>query len=275
MKKTAAIILNRNLPDVTDALYGHIRKNDGDAASIFVVESGSQEDKLSQYCTWWANWEESLAQGLRTPRGFNYALSRLWEEGKFKDFDYFFLLPNDTEFKNVPMISILTEEMKKHPRLGILAPCLSSWGEYQLIGPESTKYFWYISPGPWFLRREYIEDVMELENPDYMNFLYDGTNFRGYESDIELIVKGYANDWAAGITTKVMVEENEEHLKTKAALIKTDSYEENLKKYVEEGKRWMRRKYGFNHRWSIQMYAKFFYEKFFEYYPEFKKYNIS
>ena len=107
-----------------------------------------------------------------------------------------------------------------------------------------------------------------------MNFLYDGENFRGYESDIELIAKGYANEWATAITTKVYAEENEEHLKTKADLIKTDTYDENLQKWVVEGKKWMRRKYGFNSRWTMQMYAKFFYEKFFEYYPELLKYKI-
>lgn len=274
MKTVASIIINRNLPEVADKLYHHLKKYDGDVTDIFVIESGSDEDKLSRYCSWWANWDESVAQGLRTPRGFNFALSKLWEEGKFKNYDYFFLLPNDAEFKNEPIIKKLVDEMMHHPRLGIVAPCSPAWGEYKMLGVNATKYFWHISPGPWFLRRQYIEDIMEAENPNYMNFLYDGTNFRGYESDIELIVKGYANDWASAITTKVISEENQEHLKTKASLIKTDSYESNLMKYVEEGRKWMRRKYGFNNRWSMQMYSKFFYEKFFEFFPEYKSYQI-
>ena len=38
---------------------------------------------------------------------------------------------------------------------------------------------------------------MNLSNPTFMNFIFDGTNFRGYLSESELIAKGYANDWAA------------------------------------------------------------------------------
>jgi hypothetical protein len=274
MKKTATIILNRNLPKVTDKLYESLWQRNSGETDIFVVESGSQEDSLSQYYTYWANWKEALEDGLRINRGFNYGLLKLWEEGKFKNYDYFFFLVNDTEFEEKPIVSILRKEMEAHPRLGILSPCCHHWGEKQLIKPEETKYFWYVNFFAWYVRREYIEDIMELESPDYMNFLFDGTNFRGYESDTELIVKGYANDWATAITTKVWVEENEKHLKTKADLIRTETYEENLEKYPKEGKAWLRRKYGFNSRWTMQMYSKFYYEKFFEYYPQLTKYKI-
>ena len=274
MKRTATIILNRNLPTVTERLYELLEKNNAQDTDIYVVESGSLERNLSKYCTWWANWEESLAHGLRYPRGFNFALSQLWEEGKFGSYDFFFLVCNDTEFENKPIMEILAHEMDLHPRIGILSPCSENWGERKLLGYNDTKYFWFVHHISWFVRREYIESIMELEDPDYMNFLYDGNNFRGHEADIELIIKGYANDWATAITTKVALAENQEHLKTKADLMKTDSYDENLTKVLNEGKKWLRRKYGFNSRWTLQMYAKFFYEKFFEYYPELKEYEI-
>ena len=41
MARVATIILNRNLPEVTDRLYGHLNKFDGDAADIYIVEAGS------------------------------------------------------------------------------------------------------------------------------------------------------------------------------------------------------------------------------------------
>ncbi len=107
-----------------------------------------------------------------------------------------------------------------------------------------------------------------------MSFLYDGTNFRGYSFESELIAKAYANDWAAAITAEVWAEENESHLLNQADLIKTEGYEENLKLYVEEGRRRMRNKYGFNSRWSMQQYVKSFYDHFFEFHPEFKPYRI-
>ena len=48
----------------------------------------------------------------------------------------------------------------------------------------------------------------------------------------------------------------------------------NLKLYIDEGKVWLRRKYGFNSRWSMQQYVKFFYDKFFEFNPELQKFQI-
>ena len=89
-----------------------------------------------------------------------------------------------------------------------------------------------------------------------------------------MIAKAYANDWAAGITTEVLASENESHLLNKVDLIKTEGYEENLRLYVEEGRQWMRKKYGFNSRWSMQQYVKSFYDHFFDFHPEYQSYKI-
>ena len=68
-----------------------------------------------------------------------------------------------------------------------------------------------------------------------MNFLFDGSNFRGFLSESEIISKAYVNDWAAAITTKVFAEEDESYLLDRSKLIKTESYDENLQLYIEEG----------------------------------------
>jgi hypothetical protein len=101
-----------------------------------------------------------------------------------------------------------------------------------------------------------------------MDFVFDGDNFRGYLSESEIIAKAYINDWAAAITTRVIAEEDESYLLDKSQLIKTESYEENLNLYIEEGLKWAKKKYGFNNRWQMMQYSKLFYEKFFEYFPE-------
>ena len=80
MKKVASLILNRNLPKVTDRLYEHVKKYDGELTDIFVIESGSDENNLSKYMTWHANWEDAIFKGLRYARGMNYGLSQLWKE---------------------------------------------------------------------------------------------------------------------------------------------------------------------------------------------------
>ncbi len=271
--KIAAIVLNRNLPKVTDALCDKILKYNTDV-DLYVVEAGSQNNLLSKYCTWHVNTEEVIKNGLRTPRGFNYALMKLWETDKFYNYDSFFFTTNDAEYQNKPFIEKLSNELLKHKKVGIITPCSNSWGEKQLLEEIKTKYFWYYHNISCLMRRGFIEDIMKLENPNEYNFLFDGNNFRGYLSELELVVKGYANDWATAITTEVMVEENEEYLKKNASKIKTESFEDNMDKYIKEGQKWIRDKYGFNSPWVMQKYSKFFFDEFFTYYPHLKKYKI-
>ena len=93
---------------------------------------------------------------------------------------------------------------------------------------QKTKYFWFIHNNSYFLRREFIESIYNLDKPDYINFLFDGNNFRGYCSESELIAKAYANDWAAAITSEVWSSENESYLLQRAKKIKTESYQKEL-----------------------------------------------
>ena len=90
MKKIATIILNRNLPKVTDLLYEHILRYDGELADIYVIEAGSDVDKLSQYMSWHANSKEVVKNGLRYGRGMNFGLSALVKDNKFDKYDAFF-----------------------------------------------------------------------------------------------------------------------------------------------------------------------------------------
>lgn len=274
MKRVATIVLNRNLPEVTNQLCKHLMHHDGDATDVFVVEAGSDFDRQSQYTTWYADWPDALTHGLRYPRGMNYGLSQLWKEGKFDQYEAFFLLTNDTVLQESPTVMPLMTILDQHPRVGILSPCSERWGERLLLKDQPTKYFWFIHNNAYLLRRAFMEDILNEDQPDAMGFLLDGSNFRGYGCESELIAKAYANDWAAAITADVWAEENESYLLNQADLIKTEGYEENLKLYIEEGRRWMRNKYGFNSRWSMQQYVKSFYDKFFEFHPEFEHYRI-
>lgn len=274
MSRVATIILNRNLPKPTDRLYEHLVTYDGAHTDVYVLEAGSDIDKLSQYCTWHADKDEIIKDGLRYTRGMNYALLNLYKESKWSKYDAFFLLTNDTELSSCPTIFPLLEVLKQHTRVGILSPCSKRWGERLLLTKESTKYFWFIHNHALLLRRKFLESIMETVIPNFMNFVFDGTNFRGYLSESELIAKAYANDWAAAITTECYAEENESYLLEKADLIKTEIYEENIKLYLEEGQAWLKRKYGFNSRWSMQQYVKAFYDYFFENNPNLLEYKV-
>lgn len=274
MKKVATIILNRNLPEPTNALYSHIEQYDGEFTDIYVVEAGSDEDKLSKYCTWHVADDVVKKNGLRYGRGMNYGLLQLVKEKKYYDYDAFFLLTNDAELGKGPSIKPLMDLMDMYSHIGILSPCSKRWGERNLIDERGVTCFWFIHNNAYFVRRELIDLIADFDSKDYLSFLFDGTNFRGYLTEEELIAKTYANDYSAAITNKVWVEENESHLLNHAQLIKTESYDENLKLYIEEGLSWVKKKYGFNNRWTMQQYVRQFYESFFEYHPELKNFCV-
>tara|TARA_Y100001968_G_scaffold288772_1_gene291274 strand:+ start:3251 stop:4078 length:828 start_codon:yes stop_codon:yes gene_type:complete len=273
-KRVATLILNRNLPDLADKLFDHFVKYDSAFTDIYIIEAGSDDDKLSQNFTWHANWEDARLNGLRYARGMNFGLSQLWKEKKFSDYEAFFLVCNDIEFSQSSSIDRMLSIFEKHPRLGILSPCSSNWGELLLLNNQTTKYFWFIHNNAYFIRKEFIEDICNPNDANYMHFLFDGTNFRGYGLEHELITKGYINDWASAITRDVMANENESYLINKSDLIKTEPYSKNLELYIEEGKEWMKKKYGFKSHWSMQRYSKSFYDLFFESHPEYKNYQL-
>ena len=173
MKTIATIILNRNLPDPTDRLYEHLVKYDDKETDIYVLEAGSDKNNLSQYCTWHANSDEVIKEGLRYSRGMNYGLLQLWKEKKWKQYDSFFLLTNDTELSPKQTLAPMNKLLEEHQRVGILSPCSTRWGERLLLEKITTKYFWFIHNNAFLLRRNFIESIMEPEEPTYFNFIFD------------------------------------------------------------------------------------------------------
>ena len=273
-KPICTIILNRNLPKVTDDLFDNIKKFNDEYTDIYVVEAGSDKGRLSKNVSWYADWKEAKEHGLRYGRGMNFGLSNLYKENKLRNYEAFLLLTNDTEFKKEPFVKDLYDIFKLHKRLAIVSPCSQSWGEKHLLKKEKIKYFWYIQNSAYLLRRSFIEEILNTKTPGYLNFIFDGNNFRGYGIESELIAKAYANNWGAAITSTVWSEENESYLSEQHKLIKTESYEENIKLCIDEGMQWMKEKYGFKSKWSMQMYVKAFYDRFFEYYPELERYRL-
>ena len=147
MKEVATIILNRNLPYIVDKLVDKLKKYDNNISDFYVVEAGSDINKLSKYATWHLNTPEVIRLGLRFPRGMNYGLYKLWKEKIFFKYKAFLLLTNDTQVKNKPFIEPLFKELNKHSKLGILSPCGHDWAEKRFLGKLKTKYLitpWHV-----------------------------------------------------------------------------------------------------------------------------------
>jgi len=273
IKEVATIILNRNLPKVTDKLYNHIKKYDGKDTDIFILESGSENNNLSKNYTWHAKSKSIKKKGLRFFRGMNYALKKLYLEKRFYKYKYFFLISNDTELEKKRTIKTLKSIAKKYKKIGMVVPCSKKWGEKKLLKKNKEKFVWYVDGNAFFLKNELISKLCNYEE-NYKKFFFDGDNFRGYGLTSEIIAKSYANDFATMITSRVFIEENESYLINKSNLIQTDDYHENIKLYYQEGQKWMKKKYGFNNKWQMQNYVKLFYDQFFLFNPDLKNLKI-
>lgn len=272
--KVATIILNRNLKKVTDNLYKKISKYNSKNTDIFIVDSGSQKGNKSQYTTWTANWPSAKKKGLRFSRGMNFALLNLYKADAFKKYDYFLLLTNDSVVESNSFIKKLADIMNKNKKIAILSPCSKKWGEKFILKKNRLKFFWYIHNNAYFIRTKFIDLICNKKNSNLYNFFLDGNNFRGFGVESELILKAYKNNMAAAITSEVWIEENEGHLLKKSNLIKTEPYNENMRLYIEEGLRWMKKKYKFQSRWNMHLHIKKYYDIFFEKNKKLIKYKI-
>lgn len=271
-KSVCTVILNRNLPIITDKLFSNLKKKNK-ISDFFVLEAGSQKKLLSKNYTWHANTKTIKKNGLRFARGINYSICQLIKEGKFDHYDAYFFLTNDTTFSNYAIIKKLYQKLFSLKKLAILSPCSKDWGEYKILKKQKTKFFWHIVNNALMIKKDFIKEMMPT-NYNYLNALFDGSNFRGYGLETELISKAYSNNWSAGITSSVLAGENESYLINSAEKIKTETYDKNLELYIKEGKKWMKNKYGFSSKWAMQIYSKNFYDKFFENNPEYNKYKI-
>ena len=272
--RVGTIILNRNLPLVTDKLCETLLNDGIKQSDLFVIEAGSDEGNISTYCTWHVRDADTMRNGLRYNRGMNQALINLFQSPKWEDYDAYLLLTNDTVFQSEQPIQKLANILEKHPRVAILSPSSKYWGENNFISKNSEKYFWSIGTTATLVRRAFIDSISNRHSLSNRDFLFDGSNFRGYLSDTELIAKAYLNDWAAAITTGVMADENKKYLFEMSDIIKTDSYDENIRLYLEEGLVWAKNKYGFQSKWDFVRHSKIYYDIFFQMNPKLHHYKI-
>lgn len=271
-KPIATLILNRNLPAVTDKLVEHLQRWDGELTDVYVIESGSDEDKLSKYKSFWANWPEAMERGLHYCRGFNFGLMELDKLAKYK---YYFMVCGDSVFPEQPTLKMLLERMEKYSKFGIISPLSTDWGENSYFTDESdTKCFWLIPHVSWLFRRTFLDTIIEKKDPSYLNYFYDGTNFRGYDADTELIIKAYKNDFAMAVTSAATFYEELELTDRNADVMKTEAAKVHQQLMYEEGLAWMKRKYGFEGKWKMREWANQVYDEFFKRNPDYTQFKI-
>lgn len=269
-KPVATMILQRNLPEVTNALGDHILKWNGDLTDLYVIESGSDDDQLSKFTesTFHADWDEAKEKGMHFPRGYNYGLLELAKLGK--DYEHVMLVMGDTQLYDEPTLQILLEEMQRYPRIGILAPISPYHGDCSsVLGSGTTKAHWLLPHICWLFRKSYIDAIVaENDDPTYMGHFYDGTNLRGYDTDTELIVKAYRNDMCFCVTDKAKHHEISDLTAKNYKQMKTEQFDTHLDLMFNEGLSWLKSKYGFDSKHPMRDLVRSEYDSFFLRHPE-------
>src|SRR3990167_11113071 len=110
MEKVAAIILNRNLPELTDELGNWILQSSGELIDLYVVENGSDQDKYSKFAN--IIFKESWGPA----RGGNEVLKRLWDSS----YEYFWINYNDARYEAPGFARVAVAAMESDSRLGLM-----------------------------------------------------------------------------------------------------------------------------------------------------------
>jgi hypothetical protein len=257
--KYLAIILNRNLGKVCDALRSDLLSKG--IQDVVVIDSSTDQSLQSKFVTIGAVDQNAIEHGYRINRGFNLGLNYALEN---YEFDWIFCLPVDTkiidldldafdmESVNYPKIMAYTLPEKDNPYLPIIK------GSIGLV--------WNVLEGPILLKYELVSKF-KFENTVQ---LFDNDNFRAYMSFKELALRIYSSNFAFGIYGKFLVEEREELLLSFSELMKTESFSVNKQMLISEGEKWLFKKYGIFDRWSFETIVRLLFEEFLRVNPSYK-----
>ena len=102
MSKTAAFILNHNLPDYTDMLYESLKPYERTDYDLFVIDNGSSKEGKSKHTS--LELEENVYFG----GGFNAAMQYTLDN---KEYDSMMFLNNDLTVHPYNFVKALREEM--------------------------------------------------------------------------------------------------------------------------------------------------------------------
>jgi GT2 family glycosyltransferase len=161
MRDVAAIIVNRNRPDLTDALVNQINHMRGHLIDVYVVEMGSAKDKISRHCSTYYDDPNFRGKCYGHTIGLNLATSK-------HDYKYYWILMNDLVFDDKNAVSKLVQTMQRNPKIGILSPTELS-GSYLASKPVKNSTYRAISTCDYlalFIRASIIKEVGFL-NPAF------------------------------------------------------------------------------------------------------------
>ena len=187
----AVIIVSRNRPDLADSLARQaLDMGRGLTKDIYVIEMGSDEDKLSAYCS--LRYEDTDYRGKCY--GHNVGLRFARSKGNYR---YYWILMNDLVFEDgVDALSELVAIADANPRIAILSPTEPGGDAYPACKPQEGVDFHIVSTCDYLSLLTRAESVNEVGflNPDF-KYCWGAIH--------ELAYKLYLNKWRVAYCDKV------------------------------------------------------------------------
>ncbi|MBN2469573.1 MAG: hypothetical protein JXN59_02520 [Anaerolineae bacterium] len=195
--RTAVLVLDRNLPGVTDGLCNQLIERAVAGAQVtpfdlFVIESGSDRDRLSRYTTHHFVDDASVKVGLRIARGLNAGIRLL------PGYEFYGFFTNDVVLTHaLDTIATVQEYFDAYPRIGLIE-CLGTsagferWDARSRVGipVEVAAYPLFYTPYP-IIRALFLRgDLARKLSPQVLC----PENWRNWGNDEDL---GYRT-WKAG-----------------------------------------------------------------------------
>lgn len=157
MPRVATIVINRNQPEMTDAVVDQVRgMGQGIDNTLYVVEAGSSRKRRSNAMTHWF-WDPWY-------RGRYYAFNRGLDIAR-KDgaYDYFWFLVNDVEFpEGQDVLAELSAVLTQEPRMALIAPGEPDADDYEGCHPKPGRRWHKASTVhglAWLMRAAAIDEV--------------------------------------------------------------------------------------------------------------------
>lgn len=149
--KTAAYILNHNLPDYTDMLYESLKPYERRDYDLFVIDNGSSPEGKSKHTSF------ELGENVYFGGGFNAAMQHTLEN---EEYDSMLFLNNDLTVHPYNFVRTLREEM-------FLDKVGQQEQKYDIVSPS----FYNIEPkGQCHWKSMHSWSAKEIRQVDYIDF---------------------------------------------------------------------------------------------------------
>jgi len=158
MGRTLAIILNHNLPELTDLLYDSLNGQENDEYDLFIMDNGSRPDLQSASTSIYL--EKNIFWGGALNEAFKIVLEN-------QQYDSLLFMNNDIEINGNVFIGALRKELFQN-NFAIVTPCIAGkpnpWKQMQNWSSGKTRIVKWIDNQSPLIHRKLIEEIGQFDD---------------------------------------------------------------------------------------------------------------